>query len=320
MFGFTGLDLKRFEHWVTNFQATGGVPFGWRPNLPNERRPAVAIVVLIFTISEEMAGSCAMELANVPRFCHSLLHSQAVLGRVNKEMIRKESVDLAERDEDTNWNMCAHSPMRTETTSEMNCNGHRRRDSIQQQLLARREENLLLLRENGTSYHSDGETVIAAIQDDQIERASLTYWRYRLHVEPQVRVPDILLSNGFTLLEALSHRFPDVDGERERRMITLRQLNLAACWPDEVRTFNWLRIGVMAQAYDLSHLLRPDVIPLLRTIHEFTSAHAIKTIFRDIKIAADYKDAGAVALQTSRAQPLPNAQFWDLYAACTPSI
>ena len=54
-------------------------------------------------------------------------------------------------------------------------------------------------------------------------------------------------------------RFLDVDaGERERRIIELRKQNFAASWPDDddIKAFNWLRVGVMAISFDLQHLLR----------------------------------------------------------------
>lgn len=102
--GFYFGDLKRWTHFITHFQATGGVRIGWRPGLEAEKRPDVCIAVLIFSMSVEMAGALAMEMANAPKFSPSVLDSESRRGR-SKYKERKETIDLEERDAICNWNM-----------------------------------------------------------------------------------------------------------------------------------------------------------------------------------------------------------------------
>ena len=171
-------------------------------------------------------------------------------------------------------------------------------------------ERIALLTHAGSDYSLEGETLIAYMKDPMIERASLVYWRYRLSIEPNVHIPDVVLSNKLTLYEALHKRFPDVEGARERRIIILRGQHFAESWPEVHTHFNWLRIGIMVGCtYDLEHVTRDDVLPLLHSIHVWEDAYKVRETFREIKRLASH---GGRALHSSRAQSLGHNQFWDL--------
>ena len=205
---------------------------------------------------------------------------------------------------------------------------------------ANRQERIAIKEIEGTAYNYYGETLIALIVDPLIERASLTYWRHALHHHPNVIVPDILLSNSHTLKSALERRYTDwagvtdesinptnhpcsvlppslhvlSSGERERRMIVLRNEHFSQSWPPHHLHFNWLRLGVSAGCtHDLQHLTRSDVMENLHHIHEYDCAYKIKQIFDTIRLR-DSQGEGP-PLHTSRAQALSNNHFWDLCVA-----
>jgi hypothetical protein len=94
----------------------------------------------------------------------------------------------------------------------------------------------------------------------------------------------------------------------------LRKQNFAASWPDDddIKAFNWLRVGVMAITFDLQHLLRNDVLDNIRGIHDWRCAHQLLQIFSDIRLANKFDNGPA--LQTTRAQPPSMEEFFDLCA------
>ena len=217
---------------------------------------------------------------------------------------------------------------------------YRLRDNLQRLMDANRQERIAIKEIEGTAYNYYGETLIALIVDPLIERASLTYWRHALHRHPNVIVPDILLSNSHTLKSALERRYTDwagvtdesinptnhpcsvlppslhvlSSGERERRMIVLRNEHFSQSWPPHHVHFNWLRLGVSAGCtHDLQHLTRSDVMENLHHIHEYDCAYKIKQIFDTIRLR-DSQGEGP-PLHTSRAQALSNNHFWDLCVA-----
>jgi hypothetical protein len=75
-----------------------------------------------------------------------------------------------------------------------------------------RTQRIAQLHAAGASHDMDGESVIAYIKTVQIERASLMYWRWRLNAQPTTCVPNVTLSTGMLLADALKMRFPDTEG------------------------------------------------------------------------------------------------------------